>query len=353
MKRIYKHIVMPFMVILLAGCSADSGTGQETGSQINHEETATDIQTEKAAENTESEIVQPEDSLPAVQPSNLSEDLIYDGEVKNLQGAAAGREHIFLYGLTEDGAHGIYIMKNGETTAVQSEAEWNEDEKRIRCMAADESGNCYVLMMSVSEDFFDHKTTEIMVVTVDGKVAGTIDISGQMKGQDWEITPDGISIDKEGNIYLFSEADQYSVTVVNKDGEVLGRLERKNEWYIEGIGRGKDGAVYIVYSNASEYSIGKIEANGEVTSTYENFLPEAVGKYKCIFPGTDSNLLIYGKGSIYAYTGGTEAEERVAKGDMDFDIDAKVLGFLADGRLVLSDLDEEGIRHFFYIPTVK
>lgn len=96
-------------------------------------------------------------------------------------------------------------MKNGEATAVQSEAEWNEDEKRIRCMAADESGKCYVLMMSVSEDSIDCKTAEIMVVETDGKVG------------------------------------------------------------------------------------------------------------------------------IYAYTDGTEAEERVAKGDMDFNAEAKVLGFLADG----------------------
>lgn len=353
MKGIYKNIVLPFMVILLTGCSTDSGMDQEMGSHLNHKGTVADIQTENTVESTESESVQSENTLTMLQPSDQFEDIIYDGEIKNLQGAVAGREHIFLYGYTEDGAPHIYIMKNGETTAVQSEAEWNEDEKRIRCMAADESGKCYVLVMSVSEDSIDCKTAEIMVVETDGKVAGTIDISDQMKGSDWKIIPDGISIDKEGNIYLFSEADKYSVTVVNKDGEILGRQERKSEWYIEGIGRGRDGAVYIVYSNIGEYSIGKIEANGEVIRTYENVLPEAFGKYKYIFPGTDSNLLIYGKAGIYAYTDGTEAEERVAKRDMDFNAEAKVLGFLADGRLVLSDLDEEGIRHFFYIPTVK
>lgn len=353
MKGIYKNIVLPFMVILLTGCSTDSGMDQEMGSHLNHKGTVADIQTEDTVESTESEGVEPENTLTMFQPSDQFEDIIYDGEIKNLQGAVAGREHIFLYGYTEDGAHHIYIMKNGETTAVQSDAEWNEDEKRIRCMAADESGKCYVLMMSVSEDSIDCKTTEIMVIETDGKVAGTIDISNQMKELDWKIIPDGISIDKEGNIYLFSEADKYSVTIVNKDGEILGRQERKSEWYIEGIGRGRDGAVYIVYSNADEYSIGKIETNGEVMRTYENVLPEAFGKYKYIFPGTDSNLLIYGKAGIYAYTDGTKAEERVAKGDMDFNAEAKVLGFLADGRLVLSDLDEEGIRHFFYIPTVK
>jgi len=351
MKR--KNIVLPFMVLLLTGCSTDFGMNHEMDRDINCEETVADIQTENADEITESESVKEEGSLSVVQPSDQLEDIFYDGEIKSLQGAVAGREHIFLYGYTENGDHGIYIMKKGETTAAESQVKWDENNKRIRCMTTDESGNCYMLMMSVTEDSFDYKTMEIMIVATDGKVVGTIDISDQVKGPDWKIVPDGIGVDKEGNIYIFSEADKYSVTVVNADGEVLGHLERNSEWYIEGIGRGKDGAVYIVYSNAGGYSIGKVETNGEVTSTYENVLPEAFGKYRYIFPGTDSNLLIYGKAGIYTYTDGTEAEERIAKEDMSFDIDAKVFGFLADGRLVVSYQDDEGIRHILYVPTVK
>ncbi len=350
MKNLYKNIFLILIVLLLNGCSNDS----DINSNINGAENVADTQTEAVAESTENRNMKEEDSLSVVQPSNQQEDIIYNGE-ENIQDAVAGREHIFFYGYTENGEHCIYIMKNGETTAVQSEAEWDEKDKRIKCMATDVTGNCYVLMVSVTEDYVDYKTMEIMKVSTDGKVLGTIDVSDHIKGSDWQMLPDGISIDSDGNIYLFSEADKYGIVVVNEDGDMLGYLENKSERYIEGIGRGKDGAVYIVYSNAGEYSLGMIAVNGELINTHENVLPESVGKYKYIGSGTDSNLLVYGKtGSIYAYTDELEAEERVDKGDMTFDAyEAKILGFLADGRMAVSYLDNEQMRHFLYLPTVK
>lgn len=350
MKNLYRNILLILIVLLLNGCGNDSGIN----SNINSEENVTNIQAETVDESTENENMKEEDSLPVIQPSDQQEDIIYAGK-ENLQDAVAGREHIFFYGYTENGEHGIYIMKNGETTAVKSEAEWDEKDKRIKCMATDVTGNCYALMVSVTEDYVDYKTMEIIKVSVDGKVVGTIDISDHMKGSDWQMLPDGISIDMEGNIYIFSEADKYGIVVVNENGDMLGHLENKSDRYIEGIGRGKDGAVYIVYSNAGEYSIGMIAANGELINMYENILTESVGKYKYIGSGTDSNLLIYGKaGSIYAYTNELEAEERLDKSDMPFDAyEAKVLGFLADGRMAVSYLDDEQMRHFLYLPTVR
>lgn len=53
--------------------------------------------------------------------------------------------------------------------------------KKIKSMATDATGNCYVLMVSVTEDYVDYKTMEIIKVSVDGKVVGTIDISDHMK----------------------------------------------------------------------------------------------------------------------------------------------------------------------------
>jgi len=348
MKDLYKNIVLIFTVVLLLnGCSNDSG--------INGEEIVINTPAKTVDETTESENKKEEDSLPVVQPSNQTEDIIYDGEVKNLQGAVAGREHIFFYGYTENGEYGIYIMKKGETTAVQSKAKWDEKYKRIRCMTTDVIGNCYVLLVSVTEDYVDYKTMEIMIVATDGKVIGTIDLSDHMKGSDWNMLPDGISVDIKGNLYMFSEGDKYGIVVVNEDGDMLGRLENESGRYIEGIGRGKDGAVYIVYSNAEEYSIGMIETNGELLNMHENVLPESVGKYQYIGAGTDSNLLVYGRtGSIYTYTDESEAEERIAKSDLSFDAyEAKVFGFLADGRMVVSYLDDKKMRHFLYVPTVK
>lgn len=63
MKGIYKNIVLPFMVILLTGCSTDSGMDQEMGSHLNHKGTVADIQAENVVESTESESVQPENPL--------------------------------------------------------------------------------------------------------------------------------------------------------------------------------------------------------------------------------------------------------------------------------------------------
>ncbi|MDE6606899.1 MAG: hypothetical protein K2K54_03975, partial [Lachnospiraceae bacterium] len=343
------------VVFLLSGCDHNFDRMDEMDSNLNHEETAADTQAETIDVIAENPNMKVENNLPVIQPSSQLEDIIYDGEVKNLQGAVAGRENIFFYGYTENGINGIFIMKVGESAAVQSEAEWDENRKRIRCMTTDETGNCYALMVSVTEDYVDYKTMEIMIVAADGKVMGTIDISDNIKGSDWKMLLDGISIDSEGNMYIFSEADKYSVIVVDKTGELLGRLESESDRYIEGIGRGKDGAVYIVYSNVGEYSIGMIEANGELSNTHENVLSESVGKYKYIGSGTDSNLLIYGStGSIYAYTDEAEAEERIAKSNLSFDAHkVKVLGFLADGRMVVSYLDDDNMRHFLYVPTVK
>lgn len=342
-------------MLILSGCNDKSDSMDGAENILSLEETVADTQAETIDEITESQSIKVENELPVIQPSDQFEDIVYDGDVKNLQDAVTGREDLFFYGYTENGENGIYIMKKGEATAVRSEAGWDEGKKRIRCMSVSESGDCYVLMVSVTEDCVDYKTMEIMTVAPDGKVIGTIDISDNIKGADWKMLPDGISIDREENIYVFSEADKYSVMVMNKDGETLGRLERESDRYIEGIGRGKDGAVYIVYSNADAYSVGMIAVNGELTNIHENVLSGSEGKYKYIGSGTDSNLLIYGKaGSIYAYTDEEEAEERIAGSNLVFDAyKVKVLGFLADGRMAVSYLDDENMRHFLYVPTVR
>lgn len=349
MKHGNKVIILILVSIFLTGCSDTKR--EENG--IAAEETVSaepDILTVEEQTGDSEEKV---NALTEIAPSDKEAEIAYKGEIANLQGAAAGREQLYLYGRTKEGKKGIYIMRAEEETEVRSEAEW-ADNMAIICMATDEAGKCYAFMMSVNNDYLDYEKMEVLIISPEGKKEEVIDVSDILKGQDWKMRPDEICIDGEGNIYFFSEADVYSIIVVNRQGERIGHLENDAGRYIEGIGRGKNGFVYIVYSTANSYSAARITAEGEITDICEGVLPESVGKYRYIYPGTDSNLLIYGKmSSIYAFNDEAKAEERVSSQDLAFDAyESKVIGFLADGRLVVSYSDNEDNRYFQYIPSI-
>ena len=116
MKDLYKNVVLILTVVfLLSGCDHNFDRKDEMDSNLNHEETAADTQAETIDVIAENPNMKVENNLPVIQPSSQLEDIIYDGEVKNLQGAVAGRENIFFYGYTENGINGIFIMKVGES----------------------------------------------------------------------------------------------------------------------------------------------------------------------------------------------------------------------------------------------
>ncbi len=151
--------------------------------------------------------------------------------------------------------------------------------------------------------------------------------------------------DSLGRIYLCAENVLW---LYDAEGKYQGKIhvDTTNAW-VNGMGQGKDGKVYIsIYnydsgSGSSGYKLTEIDFEGKkLGESYENFPNTNNGT---LLPGVEKDFLVYDNSSLYEYDLATQTKEEVLTW-LDSDIDGSTVAAcsaLDDGRFVVAYQDWE------------
>lgn len=148
-----------------------------------------------------------------------------------------------------------------------------------------------------------------------------------------------MAVDGQGRCYICLED---SIMLYDAQGAYQGKItlaDMSNGW-VNGMGRGRDGKVYVnVYGRGSDnggsgYSLTELDFDGKkMGASYENF---PGGNNNSLAPGIEKDFLVYDNSTVYEYDLQTQTKEEIFDW-LDSDINGStvsVCGALEDGRLV-------------------
>lgn len=194
-----------------------------------------------------------------------------------------------------------------------------------------EDGSLYGIVRSYSEDYSEVKQ-QIVRFDAEGKNIFLKDISDRLGEDSWVQT---IKTDGEGRLYL-SGNDQ--IWLFDGEGNYKNSISLASlgDVWINDIGCGKDGKVYVSYndySGASRDSVmAEIDFDGaRLGENYENF--PSNGSFG---PGIEKDFLVQDSKGIYEYDLKKQQKELVLEW-LDSDINGntvRTFGVLEDGRIV-------------------
>lgn len=264
-------------------------------------------------------------------------------------------ENIYLaYGQTD-----LYIMPLGAD--YHSPANLDNSEGLYVCnIAMDRYGGIHLLLTNS-----DYDKWVIWRLGGDYQTEQVIDISAYFETKRQPVV---FQLDQDGNYYLMWPINRDGI-VVDSEGALRHRVTPKTlgiKWIYQAA-VGKDGQIYLVYSDGDEkLKIGALDVeSGALTEgSAELCFPDSEN-FTAMSRGTDTNLLLYSPYSgVWAYDQEQGImENRVPLSDMGFDkgITVYPLAFLADGRLLIggfkegADTGEDGFKQRFlkYVPAGK
>lgn len=265
---------------------------------------------------------------------------------------AAGGDMLYVCGIKEGGEFFLGYMQE-EADVFQEFKAPVEEGMRAFNMAVDAKGRCHILWMSVEElelngQSFDGITYEkscITVVNQGGGIESEIDVTPVFSPE--QRRPSCFVADEEGNYYFENGQNLVQILADGAPG-----LTVPCDGRIEGVGRGKSGSIYCIYSTENgTRELASLEEGRMVPRGVT--LPEASASYSDLYPGVDAELLIYNRSNgIYCYE---DNEAHISVSDTDMPVAEHTVagqGALADGRICILAV-ENGANVFYYIPTVK
>lgn len=334
-------LILMTMMLGLSGCGTNAPE-TETGAAVSTEVSA------PAADGQQTD--REETSAEAsVAPSYEAATVHYQGEAFIKSVFAAGGDMLYLCGIKADGTYFLGCMKEEED--VFREFELPMDGMRAINMKVDSQGNCHILWMSTEQTTLNGQTFDrisyekscITVVNRDGEQEREIDVTDVLASG--SAMPYCFAVDNAGNYYLENRN-----TLIQIPGDGTSWQEIACDGEIEGVGTGASGAVYCVYTDANRDKIlAQLEKEHLVSCGIT--LPDADATYSGVYPGADTELLLFSKSNgLYAYDG-TELRECVPAAEMPVTgEDIAGWGVMSDGRLCI--LAQDGANtDFYYIPT--
>ncbi len=280
--------------------------------------------------------------------SMVEKKVTYQGENFLKSVFATGGDRLYVGGTKEDGSYFLGTMLQEENVFQELQVTIPEGMRILR-MFVDKQGNCHALWMSMkisgegvtASMVPTYEQCYITIVTPEGEVVKQIDLAGIFGAK--IRMPYYFVTDFEGNYWIENEQQ---VLKISQDGKIVDRIDCGG--YVEGIGVGKSGAVYVVYSSKDGKTyLGKIDGS-ELSETTE--IPTHPASYALIISGVDSEVVLYNKvGGIYTFIGGAltlqVTEEDLPMGREDI----YGYGMLGDGRLCLFGAEGDGMV-FHYVP---
>lgn len=292
-------------------------------------------------------------SAETVEVSDREATVPYQGEefIKSL--FAVGETMLYVCGNKPDGDYFLGFMGQEEDAFREFTVDIGEDMRAFN-MAVDEYGKCHILWMSVEKEeingqSFDQITYEksyITIINKEGIQEKEIDVSNLFSLE--QPRPVCFVVDRDGNYYVECEKEFVQIMADGtKKEEVLC------DGWIEGIGRGKTGRIYCIYrEETGERRLARWEEDGTLYLC-EVKLPEAAAIYAGIYPGTDTELLLFNKEGGVIACDESAAEVRILGSKLPVK-GSEIIGYgiLADGRTCLME-QKEGQTAFYYLPSGK
>ncbi len=312
------------------GAQGDSGAGERTGESTG--------------------IYKPLENI-IYEKSMVEREVTYQGEEFLKSVFAAGGDRLYVCGTKEDGSYFLGTMLQEEEVFQELPVTIPENMRILR-MFVDKQGNCHALWMSVKIN--GEGTSASMVPTFEKSYITVITPEGEMVSQielvgifDAKIRiPYYFAADFEGNYWIENEQQ---VLKISQEGKIEERIDCGG--FVEGIGVGKSGAVYVVYSSKEGKTyLGKVDAS---ELSLETEIPTHPASYALITSGVDSEVVLYNKaGGIYTLDGEVLTLQ-IAEKDLPMEReDISGYGVLGDGRLCLFGADGDGMV-FHYVPIER
>ena len=137
--------------------------------------------------------------------------------------------------------------------------------------------------------------------------------------------------DSQGRVYLAGGND--AVWLVDENGNAAGQIETPGNGWVNSIGAGRDGNVYLSYYDSAQNNTAVYKLDFEkkaVGDKYENFLAGSNSSRLCA--GVEKDFLVQDGTSVYEYDLSTQTTEKL------FDwLDSEINGYFVNNMGVLSD----------------
>jgi len=232
-----------------------------------------------------------------------------------------------------------YSLADGQSTDVTLKWPDGEDQSSSNQFLVGADGSIYMVLYNYrlipgsQEDY--ERSFALCKFDAQGNQVFSKDLSKQMEEE--EVYLRSMAVDDQGRIYLCVET---AVWLYDAAGEYQGSisLEEVTDGWVNGMGTGKDGKVYInCYSrdaSSGGYSLIELDFDNKKTgAVYADFPSTNSDK---LIRGIEKDFLVYDSTSVYEYDLATQTKEPLFDW-LDSDINGSYVesvGVLEDGRFV-------------------
>lgn len=337
--------------VLFGGCGAETLKPQEeTTLTPKTGETAPDGEVGGSNTTVDGEWTGPADPQISDQPRMVSDrrtEIVCQGD-------------LFYKSLAEVGANGTYIVYMSELDATERYLGWLPaegtelqdfglsltDGKVALASCTDSQGNWHIMVAKSG----DQEWAQIWVVSADGYLERTVDISDIRKSQ--QLRPFYMAVDGNGCYYM----DNWGLLLVlDEDGNLKHRTKTRN---VAGLGTGRSGQVYGVFleeDSAGAYLASILPEDGSIERCPNGGFGALGAKFSSLQPGVNCELLLGNMAEgVWEYRDGElikvlEAGELPCSGQ-----NILAMGFLDDGRLCVMEYREQEMENvFYYVPAER
>jgi len=234
-----------------------------------------------------------------------------------------------------------YSLTDRQTTEIPLSWQDGEENRNIRNFQVAQDGSIYLTtyqytLVEGTEDEYQNQTF-LCRFDAQGNQIFQEDMTERMNEDPENSYIQNISLDGQGRIYLDSQS---TIWLYDAEGKYQGNipLDGAGSW-IQGIGRGKDGKVYISsYSydgTSAGYTLIELDFdNKKLGASYQGY-PGGNGS-QTLTPGIEKDFLVYDSTGAYEYDLATQTQEPLFDW-LDSDINGsnvRAFGVLEDGRYV-------------------
>ena len=229
---------------------------------------------------------------------------------------------------------GSYNLTDGTKEVLPVDVDSNNG--GINSMQVDADGNIYTAEYqwnaTEGDDAYAEQKTMLRKYDAAGTQIMEQDITDIMQQDENNSYISSMCIDSQGRIYVSSNE---LIRLFDTEGQFQGAVKTDSSW-IQGIGRAKDGKVYVSYYDDSGNNIlAEIDFDGKkVGQTYSNF-PNSNGNGN-LSAGAEGDMLVSTNTTLYEYSLADQTTTEVLDW-LDCDINGNYVNYVGvatDGRIL-------------------
>lgn len=284
--------------------------------------------------------------------------VIYQGTPFRSSNRAIGGDSIYTTGFQGefngdqpvDGPYFVGRIGIEEDTIQEFDLKIPEDMFVYRS-CTDERGRWHLLISQRNDNRVTYERTEVWIVNSQGELEESLDVTEGIR--EWDSLPFWMAVDHQGKYYFLSSfGNGGSLLMIDVENQSATPL-RFGEGSIDGIGVGRSGTVYGVFTPTRGISyLGSIDPYSSSVERCADFPEDSLRpSFSVLQSGVNTELLLANtKDGVWSYDGeelklSVPLEELAGNGQ-----DIFVMGFLWDGR-VCCMVYENHEYVFRYVPV--